>query len=244
NLDASETLRVRGRTDNVGVRHASKGCLRLHQAPAKLYRDCVRQAFFEPLPAAVELYRRFNGPVKQLIAAWWGRIDSATSVTENLQAIHEYKASLQPGDVTLVGLIAEGAQGMRTGNNARFLGYLEGTSQAREIETRRERLTRRWLDDPRVRNTFLGLLREKGGDAKYPTANVPAWEACVEELKGEFDTKKVLGFGRTDLYRIVSPELVAAPHDFEFTWTRRKAQLLALWQSETQLAEFWEERQD
>jgi len=243
NLDASETLRVRGQTDNVGVRHASNGCLRLHQAPAKLYRDCVRQAFFEPLPAAVELYRRFNEPVKQLIATWWDRVDSFTAFSENLQAILKYQASLKPGDVTLVGLIAEGAQGMRTGNNGRFLGYLEGTPQAREIEIRRGRLTARWLGDPRVRSTLLGLLREGGGDARNPTANVPAWEACVEQLKAKFDPDKVLGFGRTDLYRVVSPELVVARHDFEFAWTRRKTQLVALWQSGTELKEFWEQRQ-
>lgn len=42
------------------------------------------------------------------------------------------------GDITLVGLVAEGGQGMRTANTARFLGYLEGTPQANGVLAKRE----------------------------------------------------------------------------------------------------------
>jgi hypothetical protein len=239
-LDISE---LEGRADELGLRHTSKGCLRLHQVPAKLYRGSVRRAFFEPVPAAIELYQRFNEPVKQLITDWWDRIESSNAFSDNVDSIRRYQASLKPGDVTLVGLIAEGAQGMRTGNNGRFLGYLDGTPQARVVQARRERLTRLWLNEPNVRRAFLDILKREGGDSKNPTADVPAWEACVEKLKAEFDAARILGFGRTDLYRVVSPELVATPDDFLYTWTRRKSTLLGLWQSEAHLDEFWEQSQ-
>jgi hypothetical protein len=78
----------------------------------------------------LDLYRRFNGPVKTLLDEWWDRIESSQKFTDNLVAIRRYNAGLKAGDITLVGLIAEGGQGLATANNARFLGYLAGSPQA------------------------------------------------------------------------------------------------------------------
>src|SRR5947209_2683288 len=110
---------------------------------------------------------------------------------------------------------------MRTGNNARFLGYLSGTSQAQDIEVKRERWTRAWMSNQRIKEKFVELLNENGGSPNFPTASGPAWEACVEPLKAQFDPRRDLGFNRTDLYRIVQPELIATEDDFIFTWGRR-----------------------
>jgi hypothetical protein len=146
---------------------------------------------------------------------------------------------LKPGDVTLVGLIAEGGQGMRTANNARFLGYLQGTPQAEEIKASRDEWTQRWLADAEIKPVFLGLLAKNGGDAAKPTRDVAAWEACVESLKEKFSLVR-LGFSKSDLYRVVLPDLVAKPDDFNFAWQSRKAELLKHWRTEAALKDFWE----
>ncbi len=227
--------------ESTSVRHVQHGCLNLHVAPISIYRTALNQSFFEPSPPALALYHRFNDAVKRLVGEWWERIETSTKFAENEQEIREYQRSLTPGDVTLVGLIAEGAQGMRTANNGRFIGYLEGTAQAREIQSKRELWTRKWLSNARVKRAFLRLLAQNGGDQAQPTSNVPAWEACVEPLKAKFHARNELGFGRTDLYRVVRRSLLAGPDDFRFAFEQRKAELLALWQSERQLSGFWEE---
>jgi hypothetical protein len=229
------------RSPALDVGHTAMGCLRVHEAPVGIYRQALKQAFFEPRPAVLELYRRFNEPAKKLIEGWWDRISTSEKFAENLPDIRRYHVTLKPGETTLVGLVAEGGQGLATANNSRFLGHLAGTPQAEEIAAKREQWTRGWLEHGRVKAVFQKLLRENGGDPARPTANVAAWEACVEPLKAQFKPQEDLDFRRTDLYRVVPPELVATPEDFEFTWKERKAELLPLWQSEPLLAGFWEQ---
>jgi len=223
----------------LGVRHATQGCLRLHSVPPSLYRDARGRAFFEPSRPSIELFKRFNEPLKELLAEWWGRIDSSDRYAESVPAIRRHIADLRPGAVTLVGLIASGGQGLASANNARFLGYLEGTPKARGIEERRSRWTSLWLGNRQVRNEFLRLLALHGGDENDPTGNVAAWEACVEPLKEKFDARGQLGIRKTDLYRIVPKALVATERDFVFSWRQRKAELLGRWRGEQALEEFW-----
>ena len=173
-----------------------------------------------------------------LTEEWWERIKDSRRVAQNSFALRKYQAALKPGDVTLVGLIAEGGQGMRTANNARFLGYLEGTPPAQEILRRREDWTKAWLAHPKIGSVFRAGLLAAGGDPTKPTANSAAWEATVEPLRQQFRDVE-LGFGKTDLYRIVPAALVATPDDFQFAWTQRKTALLSRWQKAPEFKEFW-----
>jgi hypothetical protein len=177
--------------------------------------------------------------VKGLVAEWWERIETSQKFSENAAAIRAYQDSLRPGDITLVGLVAEGGQGMRTANNARFLGYLDGAPQANEVLAKREKWSERWLAAQDIRAVFTGELAKHGGDLAKPTKNGAAWEACVEPLRARFSAER-LGFSKSDLYRIVPKGLVADDSDFRFTWKQRKPELLALWQSDPRLESFWQ----
>ena len=220
------------------IEHGTHGCLRVHRVPLALYRAAHKRVFFEPRPQTLRLCDRFNEPVKKLVAQWWDKIETSEKYADNSPAIQKYLASLKPGDVTLVGLVAEGGQGMRTANNARFLGYLAGTPPADRILAERERWTKGWLADPKIKPVFLALLKQNGGQPARPTKNGPAWEACVEPLKEKFSLAQ-LGFTKSDLYRTVPPELVARLADFEFTWQQRKAELWLRWRLAPELAPFW-----
>ncbi|MBI2929733.1 MAG: hypothetical protein HYY24_29085 [Verrucomicrobia bacterium] len=223
------------------VTHGTHGLhdgLRIHRVPVALYRDAHNRAFFEPRPGTLRLFETFNNNVKALVDEWWERIETSQKFADNLAAIRAYQAALKPGDITVVGLVAEGGQGMRTANNAGFLGYLEGTPQADELAAKREQWTQRWLADARINPVFLELLRQHGGDANKPTKNSAAWEACVEPLRSLFKPEQ-LGFTKSGLYRIVPKALVADESDFQFTWRQRKAELLKHWRAEKNLADFW-----
>ena len=220
------------------VEHGEKGCLRLHRVPISLYRNALKQAFFEPRPGVLSLHRKFNDPAKALVAQWWDVIESSDRFSAHEGLIRQHDASLTPGDIALTGLLAEGGVGLQTGNNPHFLGYLEGSPKANAIRGKREEWTRRWQRNGRINAVFTRLLGANGGDASRPTANVAAWETCVEPLREQF-SQRDLGFSRTDLYRVVPLSLVAGESDFAYTWRDRKAELLALWRRQTDLTEFW-----
>ena len=220
--------------------HAAFDCLRVHRVAPALYRNAHKQVFFEPRPATVKLYERFNEPVSHLVAEWWERIETSQKFADNLDDLRAYHATLKPGDITLVGLIAEGGQGLATANNARFLAFLEGTDQARNILAKRERWTQQWLAHPKFGPVFRELLQQHGGNPAHPTANSAAWEACIEPLKGKFKLAD-LDFTKSDLYRIAPKELIATDADFQFAWQQRKAELLNLWQNSPDLQDFWQE---
>lgn len=217
--------------------------LRLHRVPASIYRDAHKRVFFEPRHGTLSLFERFNGPLKALAETWLPRVETSEKFSQNREALEAYYATLKPGDITLVGLIAEGGQGMRTANNARFLGYLQGTPQAAAITAKRDAWTRRWLADETVSPRFLDLLKQQGGNPARPLSDPAAWEACVEPLREAFGDVR-LGFNKSDLYRIVPGAAVVTDEDFAFAWQRRKQDLWDRWRKLPELRNFWGEKAD
>jgi len=220
------------------IQHATAYELRVHYAPLSLYLNAHKEAFFEPRPGTLALYDRFNDRVKQLVAEWWERIEDSRAFSENLPALKEYHLTLRPGDVRLVGLIAEGGQGMRTANNARFLAYLEGTPQARASEEKAAEWNTLWLADREIAPAYRDALANAGGNPARPTANRAAWESAVHTLRERFSADK-LHFGRMDLFRIAPANLIATDADFRFAFDQRKLELLRHWQQRAELDAFW-----
>ena len=223
------------------IRHLTTGELRVHDVPRSLYFAAHKRAFFEPRAGTLALYARFNEPIKTLVDEWWERIEDSRAFAANLGAIRRYHRTLRPGNVTLVGLIAEGGQGMRTANNARFLAYLEGTPQARELEQKAVEWSSAWLRSPMVAPVFRQLLCDAGGNAASPTRDRAAWETAAHGLREQF-TPQQLGFGRTALFRIAPRNLIATDADFRFAFDQRKAELLRHWRTAPELEGFWQMR--
>ena len=123
-------------TETLSVRHGNQGCLRYHEVPIEIFRQAARRVFFEPRPQCLTLYEKYNSQLKELISEWWDKIADSRRFKENLEIIRAYHSTLKAGAITLIGLIAEGAQGMRTGNNARFIA--DGRSQ-QDLHPRRRR---------------------------------------------------------------------------------------------------------
>ena len=233
-LKANGTFRVLRSIKDVSARHLTEGCLRVHEMPISLYRNAVRRAMFEPTEPALTLYRRFNEPVKELLSDWEDRIDTSLKFATNRREIAAHLRSLRSGDVTLLGLAAEGSQGLATANNARFLGYLEGTREADELVAQRDVWSNRWLLSDQTRDLYLAAVESAGGDAARPTADVAAWEAAVNRMRERFNGK-TLGIKKTDLYRIASYENIAEAQDFVFAAGLRKAELVRHWRSTDEL---------
>jgi hypothetical protein len=201
------------------VSHAQKGCLRVHRLTVEPYREALKRCFFEPTEAVVRLYNCLIDPTKRLVDEWWDKIETSRKFAACRAEVLAYQKTLKPGDITLVGLVADGGQGMRTANNGRFLGCLDGTPQAAAIRQRRDRLRRKWDKHARVGPVFRQLLAEHDDN----------FDATVEPLKAQFHWKNDLGLQKGEVYRIVGPEHVAREEDFARAFEFRKAELVEHW---------------
>lgn len=222
------------------VKHTTEAELRVHYMSLSLNLNAHKRVFFEPRSGTLKLFDRFNAKVKELVAKWWDKIENSRVFSENSSEICDYHQTLRPGDITLLGLIAEGGQGLATANNARFLGYLEGTPQAQSIEAKSLLWSRAWLADERISPVFKKLLQQGGGDPEHPTDNWPAWELAVHGLREKFKDQQ-LGFKKTDLFRIVPVDLVATEEDFAYSFQCRKQELLDRWRNKKALDIFWKD---
>ena len=184
------------------VYHSKQGCLRIHKTNIEPYRKALKHAFFEPNEAIVHLYDRFMEPVTHLVDKWWDKIETSKKFAKYKNEILEYHKSLKPGDVTLVGLIAEGGQGMRTSNNGRFLGYMKGTSQSAKLFERQKELFGNWKSNPQIKSILSTLLESNDND----------FESVVEPLKEQFNPTRDLGLKRGEIYRVVDPDEIANPY--------------------------------
>lgn len=202
------------------VTHGIKGSLRLHKIPAGVFHLAAKRVFFEPTETNILLFNRYNHVLKILISKWWEKIETSKKYDNNRNDITQYTSQLKPGDITLVGLIADGGQGMRTANNGRFLGYLQNSLQAIAINIRQQELLAEWKSNKKISPVLTSLLQKINGE----------FESVVELLKEKFHPTRDLQLKRGEVYRIVPSENVSTSEDFERTYELRKAELKLHWE--------------
>jgi len=187
--DTQIPVRLKDREIEVSYnRYADVGQFR---APVGLYKNAVKRVFFPPTHKNLKLYEKFMPKIKELYDKWWDKIKSSKDIQKNRREIEGHLKTLKPRDVTLLGLITEGGQGLATADNGRFLAVLEGTEEARKIEERLEDFEKKWQKKaPKIYETYQELLRG------YPRND------ALDILREKYGEKK-LGFPRGFIYKII-----------------------------------------
>ena len=94
--------------------------------------------------------------LNDLIEKWFEKIKTSTRIERFSKELSEYRQSLKPGDITLLGLITEGGQGLATANNGKFVGVLEGTKNAIKVsESRPQKLYKAISENNIVEYNFI-----------------------------------------------------------------------------------------
>lgn len=175
-----------------------------YAAPVALYRKALKRAIFEPSVFNLSLYERFMPTLTRLVDEWWTRIATSAAARKNADALNAYRAGLRPGDITLLGLVTEGGQGLATADNPRFLAHLAGTRWGEENERRLQTLEQQWQRDPGIWGRYQELLKQ-----------MPRYEA-VDQLRRDLlgrREERLLGIGRMTLYRTVDADQVVDPSE-------------------------------
>ena len=167
-----------------------------YRVPVELYKKAVKRVFFTPNKKNLKLYEQFMPKMNELYDKWWSKIKSSKDIQKNKKEIEKYLKTLKPGDVTLLGLITEGGQGLATADNGRFLAVREGTrtEDAKRIEARLEGFEQRWKrNEPKIFEKYQKLL------AKHSR------NEALDKLRNEYGEEK-LGFPRGFIYKIIKKE--------------------------------------
>jgi len=166
------------------------------------YLNAPNKVFFIPTDYNKKIYEKFGKKVNELLTQWWEKISTSKNIEKYKRELEEYRKSLRPGDITLLGLITEGGQGLATANNGKYIGVLDGTKWAENVRKQRpeklllatEFCKKENIKNKADANQFLNTLSEQ------------EIRQLFERLKEKYGRDI---FGQGWLYRIVNENEIA-----------------------------------
>jgi hypothetical protein len=99
------------------------------------------KVIFTPNDFNLEIHKKYSSEIKKLLGSYWDKISTSRNITKFKSDIENYQSNLKSGEITLLGLVTDGGQGLATANNGKFVGVLHSTKEAeRTIQTRNIKL--------------------------------------------------------------------------------------------------------
>ncbi len=187
----SDTERVKP----LDLRDSSRG----YRVRLQIYKDTLRSAFFEPTEMNLRLHDQFMSRIKGLAEEWESELQDVTTLKNNAEKItRNHISELDEGDVSIIGLLTLGGQGLTTDKNAKYMAFLEGTEEAEELANRNPDFE---LNE-RNENEYKYLDRVISKDRVADPSNLTSHE----QLNGIDSSEKATwvplekGFRQSDLY--------------------------------------------
>jgi tRNA1(Val) A37 N6-methylase TrmN6 len=136
-----------------------------------IYLNAQNTVLFKPTSENLKIYRLYGQKVKELYNKWWDKISTSKNIEKHKKELEEYRKSLKPGDVALLGCLTEGGQGLATANNGKYIAIRKSTKWAKNIQNSRPQKLAKAIEDNNIKisgmsnygNTkdFLGSLDEQ-----------------------------------------------------------------------------------
>ena len=106
-----------------------------------IYLNAQNLVIFKPTRENLKIYKLYNEKVKELYNKWWNKISTSKNIEKNKTELETYRRNLKSGDITLLGCLTEGGQGLATANNGKYIAVRKSTKWAKNIiETRPKKL--------------------------------------------------------------------------------------------------------
>ena len=99
----------------------------------EVFVDTQNAVIFKPTDRNLRIHQLYCHKVKALYERWWDKIVTSKKIAKNKGKLEEYRASLKPGDVALLGCLTEGGQGLATANNGKYIAVRRSSKWARNI---------------------------------------------------------------------------------------------------------------
>ncbi|MCB5229975.1 MAG: BREX-1 system adenine-specific DNA-methyltransferase PglX [Candidatus Cloacimonetes bacterium] len=171
-----------------------------------VFKNTAFNTYFPPTEFNMRIWDKYGKQTNRLMAQYWAMIDSSKAIARSHKYLDEYRRSLKPGDLTLLGLVTEGGQGLATADNGRFVGVKEKTKEAYRIKTTRAQK----LYEAIVRKN----INQLGIDSLQYARDMLA-DLSETEIRNLFNNmKRDYGrdiFGSGYLYQIITESEIADP---------------------------------
>lgn len=98
-----------------------------------IYKNTQNSVIFKPTKINLKIYEKYGAKVKELYDTWWECIKTSRDIENNKEKLEKYRKSLKPGDITLLGCLTEGGQGLATANNGKYIAVRKSSKWAKNI---------------------------------------------------------------------------------------------------------------
>jgi hypothetical protein len=87
----------------------------------------------------MKLHKSIMSEASSLASKWEDEIRDSKTLDKNIEVIkNNHLDSLEPGDISILGLLTIGGKGLDTGNNDKYLAYIDGSRAAKKVKQRNE----------------------------------------------------------------------------------------------------------
>lgn len=117
-LDGSKNLLVPERYNNISQR---------------IFIEMPNSVIFTPTEYNTKISEKYGKIVKSLLEKWWDCIKTSKDIEKNKYKLEQYRNSLKPGDIALLGCLTEGGQGLATANNGKYIAIRKTSKWANNV---------------------------------------------------------------------------------------------------------------
>ena len=173
------------------------------------YRKAINYALFSPTEYNCQLLEKVIIPARPVYDFWWNKIVTSKEIEKNRAEIKKHHKQLSVGEISLIGVVSDGGQGLVTGNVGRYVAYKSNSRFAEKCKkTRIQKLWSAIQEEPKIKRKFELL----SGVASYDDVKevlddlkeIELWE-LFDGIKEKFGIKI---FGKGYMYRIAPNNLI------------------------------------
>ena len=105
----------------------------------EIYINSLNNVFYVPNKINLKIGKTIVPSIKIIYDKFWEAIKTSTAISKNAEVIEKYNLKLKENDLTLLGLVTNGGQGLATANNGDFIGCIEGSNEANRVLVQRSK---------------------------------------------------------------------------------------------------------
>lgn len=121
-LDGSQNLLVPNKYENINQR---------------IFIEMPNSVIFTPSEYNTKISKKYGKITKALLEKWWDCIKTSKDIEKNKYRLEQYRKSLRPGDIALLGCLTEGGQGLATANNGKYIAIRKTSKWANNVRSAR-----------------------------------------------------------------------------------------------------------
>ena len=164
--------------------------------------------FFLILSKEFEIFNILIPKLNKLYKTYWEVIKTSKAIKDNQKLISSYNDKLSYNEMTMLGLITQGGQGLATGNNGEFIGCRKGSKE--EFKIIKQRTEKLFRVVSKYNNKIIKRFPELKDIKSKKIAEDFLKNLNEIKIRNYFsEIKNILGrdiFGQGFLYRIIDNE--------------------------------------